>query len=121
VQAEINGQFGPKDTLCLLNELSAAWFIRGWDGKRTVSAPPGWEMVSSADLPVSLVDPFHGIRFCIGRSSVSPPTPFILYRGREKSGDTSWAGFCIELSPLKGSQGFPVVRYCIGFFPVAGS
>ena len=117
VQVEINVPVRPQDTVCLLNELSAAWFTAGWDGKRPVSPPPGWEKVSSAQLPVSLVDPVHGIRFCMGQPSVSPPVPFTIYRGREHTGDVCWAGFCIELGPLDGSQGLPGVRYCIGFVP----
>jgi hypothetical protein len=117
VQVEINAPVGPQDTLCLLNELSAAWFTAGWDGERTVSPPPGWEKVSSAQLPVSLVDPVHGIRFFIGQPSVSPPVPFTIYRGREQTGDVCWAGFCIELGPLDGSQGLPGVQYSIGFVP----
>ena len=117
VQVEINAPVRPQDTLCLLNELSAAWFTVGWDGKRPVSPPPGWEKVSSAQLPVSLVDPVHGIRFFIGQPSVSPPVPFTIYRGREHTGDVCWAGFCIELGPLDGSQGLPGVQYSIGFVP----
>ena len=35
VHVEINAPVGPQDTLCLLNELSAAWFTAGWDGERT--------------------------------------------------------------------------------------
>ena len=117
VQVEIKAPVRPQDTLCLLNELSAAWFTAGWDGERPVSPPPGWEKVSSAQMPVSLVDPVHGVRFFMGQPSVSPPVPFTIYRGRERTGDVSWAGFCIELGPLDGSQGLPGVRYCIGFVP----
>ena len=45
VQVEIITPVMPQDTLCLLNELSAAWFTAGWDGERPVSPPPGWEKV----------------------------------------------------------------------------
>ncbi|RPI37723.1 MAG: hypothetical protein EHM53_10120, partial [Methanoregulaceae archaeon] len=34
IQVESTIPVRPKDTLCLLNELSAAWFTAGWDGKR---------------------------------------------------------------------------------------
>jgi hypothetical protein len=105
----------PKDTLCLLNELSAAWFTAGWDGKRRVSPPPGWEKVGSDQLPVSLVDPVHGIRFFMGQPTVSPSVPHTVYRGREQSGDLCWAGFCLELGPLDGVQDSLEARYCIGF------
>jgi hypothetical protein len=115
VHVEMNVPVRPKDTVCLLNELSAAWFTAGWDGERPVSPPPGWEKVSSAQLPVSLVDPVHGIRFFMGQPSVSPPVPITIYRGREHTGDLCWAGFCIELGPLDDSQGLPEVRYSIGF------
>jgi hypothetical protein len=115
VQVEINTPLMPQDTLCLLNELSAAWFTSGWDGEQQVSPPPGWEKVSTAQLPVSLVDPVHGIRFFIGKPSVSPLVPFSLYRGREQTGDVCWAGFCIELGPLDCSQGLQGVQYSIGF------
>ena len=115
VHVEMNVAVRHQDTLCLLNELSAAWFTAGWDGKRTASPPPGWEKVSSTQLPVSLVDPAHGIRFFMGQPSVNPPVPFTMYRGREHTGDLCWAGFCIELGPLDDSQGLPEVRYCIGF------
>jgi hypothetical protein len=117
VHVECNVPVRHQHTLCLLNELSAAWFTAGWDGKRPVSPPPGWEKVSSTQLPVSLVDPVHGIRFFMGELSVSPNVPFTIYRGREYTGDLCWAGFCIELGPLDGSQELPEVRYCIGFFP----
>ena len=77
--------------------------------------PPAWEKVGSDQLPVSLVDLVHGIRFFMGHPSVSPSVPYTIYRGREQSGDLCWAGFCLELGPLDGSRGLPVVRYCIGF------
>ncbi|MGA2912281.1 MAG: hypothetical protein ABSE07_02060 [Methanoregula sp.] len=115
VHVESDMPFRPKDTLCLINELSAAWFTAGWDGKRTVSPPPGWENVGSDQLPVSLVDPVHGIRFFMGWPSVSPSVPHTVYRGREQSGDLCWAGFCLELGPLDGVQESLEARYCIGF------
>jgi hypothetical protein len=115
VQVEIITPVMPQDTLCLLNELSAAWFTAGWDGEQRVSPPPGWEKVSSAQLPVSLVDPEHGIRFFMGRPSVTPMVPLSVYWGREQTGDVCWAGFCIELGPFDGSQELPRVQYSIGF------
>ena len=115
VQVEMNTPVRSQDTVCLLNELSAAWFTAGWDGERPVSPPPGWEKVTSAQLPVSLVDPEHGIRFFMGRPSVNPPVPLSIYRGREHTGDVCWAGFCIELGPFDGSQELPRVQYSIGF------
>ncbi len=115
VQVEINAPVGPQDTLCLLNELSAAWFTAGWDGKQMISPPPGWEKVRSDQLPVSLVDPVHGIRFFMGQPSFSPSVPFTIYRGREQTGDVCWAGFCLELGPLDGVQESLEARYCIGF------
>jgi len=115
VHVESDMQFRPNDTLCLLNELSAAWFTAGWDGKRTVSPPPGWEKVGSDQLPVSLVDPVHGIRFFMDQPSVSPSVPYTVYRGREQSGDLCWAGFCLELGPLDYVQESLEARYCIGF------
>jgi hypothetical protein len=117
VHAEIQGPIRPQGTLCLLNELSAAWFTAGWDGKQPVSPPPGWEKVSIARLPVSLVDPVHRIRFFMDKPSVSLPVPITIFLGREYSGDLCWAGFCIELGPLDGPPGLPEVRYCIGFAP----
>jgi hypothetical protein len=121
VQVEINGQFNPQDTLCLLNELSAEWFTGGWDGKHMVPPPPGWEKVSSSRLPVSLVDPVHGIRFSLSQLSVSTTVPFTMFCGRENNGDTSWAGFCIELGTLDNSREYPEVRYSVSFVQGAGS
>jgi hypothetical protein len=105
----------PQGTLCLLNELSAAWFTAGWDGKQATSPPPGWEKIGPGQLPVSLVDPVHGIRFFLDRPSVSPSVPYTVYRGREQGTDLCWAGFCLELGPLDGTQGAPRAQYCIGF------
>ncbi len=115
VHAEIHVPIGPQDTLCLLNELSAASFTAGWDGKQPAAPPPGWEKISLAQLPVSLFDPAHGIRFFMDKPSVSPPVPLTMFRGREHTGDLCWAGFCIELGPLERSERLPEVRYCIGF------
>ena len=115
VHVENDMSFRPKDTLCLLNELSAAWFTAGWDGKHATSPPPGWEKVGPDQMPVSLVDPEHGIRFFMGRPSVSPSVPHTIYRGREQSGDLCWAGFCLELGPLNGVQESLEAWYCIGF------
>jgi hypothetical protein len=115
VHAEIHTPIGPRDTLCLLNELSADWFTAGWDGKQPTPPPPGWEKVSLDQLPLSLVDPVHGIRFFMDKPSVSQPMPFSVFQGREHSGDLCWAGFCIELGLPDGSPGLPEVRYCIGF------
>jgi hypothetical protein len=112
---------GPHETLCLLNELSAAWLTNGWDGTRQVPPPPGWKEVRLAQLPVSLVDPVHGILFCIGKLTVDPPVPYRVYQGREHKGDLCWAGFCIELCPECGSQRFPEVRYTVGLEPGACS
>jgi len=115
VHAEIDVPIGKQGILCLLNELSAAWFTAGWDGKQPARPPPGWEKVSPDQVPVSLLDPVHGIRFFMGKPSVSTPVPFSIFRGRECTGDLCWAGFCIELGPLDGSQEFPEVRYSVGF------
>jgi hypothetical protein len=115
VHVKIQGSIRPQDTLCLLNELSAAWFTTGWDGKQIAPPPPGWEKVSPDNLPVSLVDPLHSIRFFMDKPSVSHPVPLTIFLGREHSGDLCWAGFCIELGPLDGSQGLPEVSYSIGF------
>jgi hypothetical protein len=121
VHADFNVPVRKESTLCLLNELSAAWFTAGWEGERAASPPPGWEKVSPDELPVSLVDPVHGIRFCMGKPSVVPEVPVALYRGRELNGDHCWAGFCIQLDIPKDLQILPEVRYDIGFTPGAGS
>lgn len=106
--------------ICLLNELSAAWFTAGWNGEGPVSPPPGWEKISPARLPASLVDQVHGIRFFIGRPSVCPPVPYTVYQGRENARDLCWAGFCIEMGSIEGSQNLPEVQYRIGFIQAAG-
>jgi hypothetical protein len=115
VLAEFNLPVRKEDTLCLLNELSAAWFTAGWQGDLPASPPPGWEEVSSDQLPVSLVDPTHGIRFFMGNPSVSPRVPVTLYRGRELNGDHCWAGFCIQVRIPEDLQKLPDIQYCIGF------
>lgn len=104
---------GEGDTLCLLNELSAAWFTAGWEEGRAGRPPPGWEKVGGDRMPVSLVDPVHGVRFSMDRPVASPDVPLTVYRGREHNGDHCWAGFCIELGPLDGPQELPEVRYRI--------
>ena len=73
------------------------------DEGRAGRPPPGWERVGSDGLPVSLVDPVHGVRFSMDRPAASPSVPLTVYRGRERNGDRCWAGFCIELGPLDGS------------------
>ena len=105
----------PQDTLCLLNELSAAWFTAGRDGEEPAPPPPGWEEVRSGQLPVSLVDPAHGIRFSLDSPSTKPPAPFTIWRGREQTGDLCWAGFCIQLRSEDASRELPEVRYSICF------
>jgi hypothetical protein len=108
---------GPHEILCVLNELSGAWLTAGWDGNRQVPPPPGWKEISRAQMPVSLVDPVHGIRFCLEKPVLDPPVPYRIYQGRENKGDLCWAGFCIELGPEMNSQRFPEVRYAIGLEP----
>jgi hypothetical protein len=115
VHVEIHELVGPQHTLYLLNELSAAWFTAGWEEKQLSPPPPGWEKVSLAHLPVSLVDPVHGIRFSLDKPSVNLPVPLTIFRGREHTGDLCWAGFCIELGPLDTLKGLPEVRYSISF------
>jgi len=115
IQADFTLQGRNEDTLCLLNELSAAWFTAGWEGEHLSSPPPGWEKVSPDKLPTSLVDPVHGIRFFMEQPSVTPPVPCTLYRGRELNGDHCWAGFCVQLGALNNSQVLPRVQYSIGF------
>jgi hypothetical protein len=115
IQVEIVMPVRPNDTLCLLNELSAAWFTAGWDGQRMTTPPPAWEKVGSDQLPVSLMDPVHGIRFFMDQPSVSPSVPCTIYRGREQSGDLCWAGFCLELGPPDSVLESLEARYCIGF------
>jgi hypothetical protein len=115
VHAKIHVPVRKQETICLLNELSAAWFTEGWDGKQPAAPPPGWERISLDRIPVSLLDPVHGIRFFLDKPSVSTPVPFSIFRGREQTGDLCWAGFCIELGPRDSFQEFPEVRYSIGF------
>jgi hypothetical protein len=58
VQVEIITPVMPQDTLCLSNELSAAWFTAGWDGERPVSPPlPSINLRKS-----STVSPFRTAR-----------------------------------------------------------
>jgi hypothetical protein len=104
-----------QERLFLLNELSARWFVAGWEKGRRVAPPPGWERISQADLPVSLFDSVHGIRFFLDRLSVPAPLPFTIYRGREHTKDLSWGGFCIQLGPADTLQNLPNVSYRIGF------
>jgi hypothetical protein len=111
----------PQEILCLLNELSAAWFTTGWDGTQQVPPPPGWKEVSQEQLPVYLIDPFHGIRFSIDKPAVNPQVPIRIYQGRENTADLCWAGFCIELGPEYGSQRIPEVRYSVGLVPESRS
>jgi hypothetical protein len=120
IQIESQMPLGPGETLCLLNELSAAWFTSGWDGKQKVPPPPGWEKVGSDQLPVCLLDPVHGIRFFLDQPSVSPSVPYTIFRGREQSEDLCWAGFCIELGPPDRMQESVGARYSIGFRQEAG-
>jgi len=114
VHAKINVPVRKEDTLCLLNELSAAWFTSGWEGEDLAPPPPGWEKVSPDQLPVSLVDPVHGIRFSINQVSVSLPVPVTICRGRELNQDHCWAGFCIQLGTGDESEEMPEVHYTIG-------
>jgi hypothetical protein len=115
VHARIHVPVGKQETICLLNELSAAWFTAGWDGKQPAAPPPGWEQISPDQMPVSLFDPVHWIRFTMDTPSVSQPVPLALFRGREHTGDLCWAGFCIELDPPDGLQEFPEVKYSVSF------
>lgn len=107
-------QAGEGDMLCLLNELSAAWFTIGGDPE-TIEVPlPGWEKVGNDRMPVFLVDRVHGVRFSLDRPMVSRASSLAVYRGREQNGDHCWAGFDIELGPLDGTGEVPEVRYRIG-------
>lgn len=112
VESDIPSKAG--SNLCLLNELSAAWFTHGWDGNPT-PPPPGWERVAAGSLPVSLFDPVHAIRFFLNPPIALPHAPFTVFRGREYTGDLCWAGFCIEVGSPGDSGGYPEVRYHIGF------
>lgn len=103
------------DTLCLMNELSAAWFTAGWDNGNQVPPPPGWEKCPQGVLPLPLFDPVHGIRFFLDQPGADVDVPLTLFRGREQSRDLSWAGFCIELGPFNDSREVPVVSYAIVF------
>ena len=103
-------QVGPDETLCLLNELSAEWLTSGWEDRHQVPPPPGWKEVFPAELPVSLVDPFHRLRICIDKPVINPPVPYRIYQGRENAGDLCWAGFCIEVGPVQGSQKLPEIQ-----------
>ncbi|HTY15411.1 MAG TPA: hypothetical protein VMC42_06860 [Methanoregulaceae archaeon] len=114
IHASSTVQAGPGERLCILNELSAAHFTSGWDGEHLVPPPPGWDEVSHAQLPVSLADPSHGVRFFIDKPQADPGSPYRIYQGRENTGDLCWAGFCIELGPLNSSGTFPELKYQVG-------
>jgi hypothetical protein len=115
VHAEMNLPVRQQDTVCLLNELSAAWFTKGCDGECLVPPPPGWEKVDPGQLPAPLADPVHGIRFSLSSPEVNPPVPFTLFRGREYNGDHCWTGFCIQLDTPDDVQGLPGVHYSVDF------
>jgi hypothetical protein len=105
---------GSCERLCILNELSAAWFTSGLEGGSLVPPPPGWHEIDPHKLPVYLADPSHGIGFSIGNPSVEPPSHYRIYEGREDTGDLCWAGFCIEVGPPDLSGKFPELRYSVG-------
>lgn len=103
------------EILFLLNELSARWFTDGCEKGRQTYQIPAWERISSVNLPVSLFDPVHRIRFFLNRPSVPDYIPFSVYRGREHTEDLCWAGFCIQLGPSDTKQILPKVGYRISF------
>jgi len=115
IQVSVEDPLEQQEKLFLLNELSAKWFVAGWHQGRTIAPPPGWEKISEADLPVSLLDPVHGIRFFLDGLSVPTPVPFSIFRGREYHEDLAWAGFCIQLGPAGTLQTIPRITYRIGF------
>jgi len=115
VQVSMEDPLEKQERLFLLNELSARWFVAGWQHGRKIAPPPGWEKISQADLPVSLLDPVHGIRFFLDGLSVPAPLPFSIFRGREYTKDLAWAGFCIQLGPADTIQNLPQIIYRIGF------
>lgn len=117
VLAESGDLPGPGETLCLLNELSAAVFTAGWERNGPAAPPPGWEAVSGDWRSVSLFDPAGGTRFRMDRPAVAHPMPHTVFRGRERGRDLCWAGFCIALGPPDGTRGCTDVRYRIGFTP----
>jgi len=113
VRAEIHPPIQLGDTVCLLNELSAVWFTAAVRDEKTGPPPPGWAMLYAQKPPIPLYDPVHGIRFAITRPSVTPAVQTRVFWGRECTDDLCWAGFCVELGPLDGSQESLVAHYSI--------
>lgn len=112
VRAEVRPPVRPGSTVCLLNELSGEWFAASVRGDEVGPPPPGWEAIDPGEPP-ALYDPAHGLRFAFGGVSVSPPVPARLFWGRERAGDLCWAGFCLELGPLRDPREPVVARYGI--------
>jgi hypothetical protein len=115
VSAEIHTPVDTGEIVCLLNEVSAAWFTAAVRDETIVAPPPAWEMIDPQHPPVPLYDPLHGIRFSITPPSLSSPVPARLFWGREHTGDLCWAGFCLELGPFDGLEDLLVAGYSIRF------
>ena len=117
VAARISGAVRQGDTVCLLNELSAAWFTLGHNGETPTSPPPGWEYCPPGREPLPLFDPVHNLLFSMEGLADGAGVPLTLCRGREQSRDLCWAGFALELGPLEHPGDIPAVRYTIRLSP----
>ena len=90
--------------VCLLNELGADFFSRGWRGGQFILPPSGWEQVPAMMDPTWLCDPDSGWAFSISGLEVEGEAKARLYWGREEAPNLCWAGFIIELTPYRPLQ-----------------
>ncbi len=84
-------------TVCLMNELGADWFGKGWREGRVTDPPPSWQALTDQKSIPALYSENLKLLFSIRDIAVTGSSSWKLFWGREKSDSLCWAGYTIEV------------------------
>ena len=96
VECKIKSLAGYLSKVFILNELGADYFLNGIKNGKTVSAPTGWNYITSSPDSTAFYNPEYNLSFLVKKINVIDLIPYKVLWGREKTKDLSWVGFEFE-------------------------
>ena len=111
VECNIKSLAGYLSKVFILNELGADFFLNGIKNGKTVSAPTGWNYITSSPDFTAFYNHIYNLSFLVKKINVTDSIPYKVLWGREKTKDLSWAGFELEFA----CRNKKIKSFCCGY------